>query len=386
MRYTRGVPSQTSSHRAYGLRAQSARTAYSLAAILASLSVTPAYAVASHDGIAYDGVLSKHEEGEKHGNGVGRGNGNGNGKGGGKLPEAPAPAPAPTVEAPAVTPAPTVAPAPTEAPKPAPTQAPKPAPAQKPNPKPKPVPTQAAPEPPRSTPEAPAATPDRASTPSPTPGRDDRASGEGRDDRTGVVGGVMPGSDGSGPAATPVAPGATPGGSGGAGSAPAGRRAPTPRVTGGLVDMADRSAGGGSASTPVPTRTPNGSGTASVPVAYREDRATGRRVYAVPTPDGTAQREISVPGGVFGILPTAAIEAAAEVRGAIAEGGKRRSRSSKADVEPAPPSGVAETIARPLAAIDEATGGAVPPALVLAALAAMAVALGLGIRREIHRW
>ena len=150
--------------------------------------------------------------------------------------------------------------------------------------------------------------------------------------------------------------------------------------------MADRAAGNGGGDT---RRSGGGSAPGSstaAPVTSREDSRNGRRVYSVPTSDGRTAREVGVPGGVFGILPAAAVEATAEVRGAMAEGGSRKSAPAEAETESASPRGVAEAFARPLDAIDEATGGAVPPPLVLAALAAMAVALAFGIRRELHRW
>ena len=346
--------------------------------------MTPAYAVASHAG---DAVLSKKVDRVKPGKGVGRGNG-----GGRVIPEAPTEtveAPAPTVEA-EPTPTTSPAPAPAESPEPVPTASPKPKPAPaaaKPKPapaaaKPKPAPTQAAPAP----------TPADTATPTPSPTRDDRASGESRDDRAGVGIGAAPGGGGSAPA-MPVGPGATPGATPGsasptpAGGTGRGRRVTAPRVTGGLIDMVDRAGGdsgtsGGGGSAPASNR---GSGSAA-PVAYREDPRSGRRVYAVPTSDGRTVREVSVPSGVFGILPSAAIEAKAEVRSAITEGRSRKSVPAVAETESAAPRGVAETMSRPLEVIDEATGGVVPPGLVLAGLAAMAAVLALGIRRELHRW
>ena len=91
-----------------------------------------------------------------------------------------------------------------------------------------------------------------------------------------------------------------------------------------------------------------------------------------------------MPGGVFGILPAAAVEATAEVAGARAEG--RTGNRSRGGPEAPTPTGAAATLSRPLEAIDEVTGGSVPPLLVVGALAAMAVALGFVIRRELHRW
>ena len=91
-----------------------------------------------------------------------------------------------------------------------------------------------------------------------------------------------------------------------------------------------------------------------------------------------------MPGGVFGVLPSAAVEARVEVAGATEEGVTSRGSASQSDERGG--EGVAGTFSQPLAAIDEVTGGVIPPALVLAGLAAMAAALGLGIRREIRRW
>ena len=91
-----------------------------------------------------------------------------------------------------------------------------------------------------------------------------------------------------------------------------------------------------------------------------------------------------MPGGVFGTLPTAAIEATAEVAGARDEGRVRRGSSSGSKV--AGPTGVTATLSRPLDVIDEVTGSSIPPLLIVGALATMAVALGFAIRRELHRW
>lgn len=315
LRYTSVVPPHHSSLRGYGLRAQTERTAYSLAAILAALSVAPAYAVAGHDGALSDATLSKKEGREK-------------------LPQLEEPegvedgegvevdgddavevvAPAPTVSAPVATPAPTVAPKP-KPPKPVATEAP--------------APVRTAPQP--------TATPDR----SPTPAAD------------------------VGIGAVPVAPAATPGS-----AAPR----PPARARRRPVDLA-----GNGGVTRTRRRSPSGAG----PVSYRESARTGRRVLTVPTSDGGRRRRVSVPGGVFGVLPSAAIEATSEVRGATAEGGTRRSASLAAGSEP---DGVAETISQPLVAIDEATGVAIPPLLAVAAIAAAALGVGVGIRRQLHRW
>ena len=148
------------------------------------------------------------------------------------------------------------------------------------------------------------------------------------------------------------------------------------------MDLADRAGGGAPARSGGGSGRSGGTSTGSTPVAYRED-SSGRRVYAVPSPDGRRRQSVRVPGGVFGILPSAAVEATAEVAGARAEG--RSGSRSRAGSEAPAPTGVTATLSRPLDAIDEVTGGSVPPLLIVGALAAMAVLLGFGIRRELHR-
>ena len=274
------MPSQTSSFRAYGLRARSGRTACSVAAILAAYAVSPSLAVADHTG-SYDAVLSaKKDDAEKPGKGIGRSRG-------GEVVPVPAPEPLPTVAAPAPEPSPAVA-----APAPAPVTEPAPTPTRE-APKSQLAPRKAALKAPRATPQAPAATPDRSRSPGQTPARTP-------DDV-----GAAPSRGGSAPAAKKSTRRRSARG-----------RVQAPRATGGLVDFADRAGGTGS------------------------------------TPEG-----------------------------------RTRSRSeSGSDSEAVGATGVTATLSRPLEAIDEATAGSVSPLLVVGALAAMAVALAFGIRRELRRW
>jgi hypothetical protein len=189
--------------------------------------------------------------------------------------------------------------------------------------------------------------------------------------------------------AIPDAPGSTPG-------------SDTAPAVGGLIDMADRSRGGDGVSgrrrdTPTRSGSPSqrrgaqdggdsaagggssggGSGSSG---GWREN-ADGGRTYTVR--DGAATREIRVPDGVFGALPEAGAAARVEVLGASEEGGSGGASGERSGEQPGQ---VTRVLARPLAAIDEVTGGRFDPRVVLAALAAMVIGLVAVIRRELPRW
>ena len=285
------MPSQTSSLRAYGLRARSGSTACSVAAVLAACAVSPSLAVADDTG-SYDAVLSaKSDVQEKPGKRVGQIRR-------GEVVPVPtvAPEPLPTVAAPA--PAPVTEPAPTPARLPTPT-------ATLEAPKSEPAPREAAPEAPRATPQAPAATSDRSRSHGRTPARTP-------DDV-----GAAPSRGGSAPAVKRFAR-----------KRSARRRDQASRPTGGPVDSFDR-----------PGAARNGE-------SGRSGASTGS------TPEGrTSSRSESGSG-------SGAVEA----------------------------TGVTATLSHPLQAVDEVTGGSLSPLLVVGALAAMAVALGFGVRRKLHRW
>ncbi|MBA2644417.1 MAG: hypothetical protein H0U80_03120 [Solirubrobacterales bacterium] len=93
-------------------------------------------------------------------------------------------------------------------------------------------------------------------------------------------------------------------------------------------------------------------------------------------------REVRVPGGVFGAIPAAGIDAAQEVAGAMEEGRTLGRASSEAGEA----SGVARVFSQPLDVVDEVTGGRVSPFLLLAAFVGIAAALAFGLRREVRRW
>jgi hypothetical protein len=107
----------------------------------------------------------------------------------------------------------------------------------------------------------------------------------------------------------------------------------------------------------------------------------GGRTYTVR--EGGETREVRMPGGAFGALPEAGTSARVEVLGASEEGGTRRAPREKSEEQSGQ---VTRVLARPLAAIDEVTGGRFDPRLVLAALAAMVIGLAAVIRRELPRW
>ena len=81
-------------------------------------------------------------------------------------------------------------------------------------------------------------------------------------------------------------------------------------------------------------------------------------------------------------MPAAGIQARQEVAGAMEEG--RTLGRAATDSEET--GGVAEVLSQPLAVVDDVTGGRVSPLVLLLAAALIAVALGIGIRREFRRW
>ena len=368
-------------------------------------------------------------ENEKGNNGRGKGNGGGvlpnPGRGNGRgpvnapvapqvpvepaRPAAPAKPQAPPKPDP---PKPKPAPAKPRAPKPDPTPArPQPTPE-----RPKPTPTRSEPTPerpkptpdrpqtrPEPTPARPQPTPDRPQTrPEPTPARpqptpDRSQSTPSRPAPRPQTSAPLPVPtpsvpdgrvqvDGGGPIAIGRPPAATPGPAAPTPTAAprsGGREeAPAPRI-GGLVDSADRSLGGGTVPRPVTRgsrRATGGNGPATAPAvrAIRQD-ARGGVTYEVKAPGSRSKREVRVPGGVFGAMPAAGIQATQEVASAMEEG---RTLGRATDSEEV--GGVARVLSQPLAMVDDVTGGNVNGLLLAAVAALVAVALSVGIRRRTH--
>ena len=123
----------------------------------------------------------------------------------------------------------------------------------------------------------------------------------------------------------------------------------------------------------------NGPTTAPAVRAVRQD-ARGGVTYEVKAPGNRSKRQVRVPGGVFGAMPAAGIQATQEVAGAMEEGrtlGRAATDSGEAG-------GVARVLSQPLAMVDDVTGGRFNPLLLAAAVALIAVALAVGIRRRMH--
>lgn len=115
--------------------------------------------------------------------------------------------------------------------------------------------------------------------------------------------------------------------------------------------------------------------------AVRRD-ARGGVTYEVPARGGRPSREVRVPGGVFGAMPAAGIEATQEVAGAKEEGRTLGRASSESEDS----GGVARVLSQPFGIFDEVTGGRISPFLLLAAFLGIAAALAFGIRRGVRRW
>lgn len=163
--------------------------------------------------------------------------------------------------------------------------------------------------------------------------------------------------------------------------------APAPRI-GGLLDSADRSLGGGTVPRTVTRGSRGATGgrsggnramTAPAVRAVRQD-ARGGVTYEVKAPGNRSKREVRVPGGVFGAMPAAGIQATQEVAGAMKEG--RTLGRAASDSEGV--GGVARVLSQPLAIIDDVAGGRFNAVLLVAVVALIAVALAVGLRRRTH--
>ena len=130
-------------------------------------------------------------------------------------------------------------------------------------------------------------------------------------------------------------------------------------------------------------RATGGKGPTTAPAvrAIRQD-ARGGVTYEVEAPGSRSKREVRVPGGVFGAMPAAGIQATQEVAGAMEEGRTLGRAASDSETNAG---GIARALSQPSVVLNDVTDEVVRRPLLLALLAVITLALILGIRHEFRR-